>query len=203
MPLLVGRPAPDFVAPALLAGGLLVDRYHLRTAIKGRYGLLFFNPLAFTFVCSSELSALDRRVDEFRRREVEVLGVTLDAQHQHNVWRNIPVDYPRPADYTLVVDISHRICRDYRLEIPSGSFAHRGVFLIDRRGVVRYQAINDLPLQGEIDDLLRMTDALQTQDAQPYARTSQLPHSALSGPEPGSEGGRLSNSLGEYGHAPV
>jgi peroxiredoxin (alkyl hydroperoxide reductase subunit C) len=167
MPLLIGRRAPDFVAPAVLASGVLVDQIHLHTAIDGRCALLFFNPLALTHVCSSELSALDRRAEEFRQRDVEILGVSLDAQHRHSIWRNIPADHLRPIGYPLILDISRRICRDYGLSIPGGTFAYRGAFLIDHRGVVRYQAINDLPLNSEIDDLVRMVDALRAQGAEP------------------------------------
>jgi peroxiredoxin (alkyl hydroperoxide reductase subunit C) len=173
--LLVGRQAPDFVAPAMRASGVLVDRIHLHTAIGGRYALLFFNPLALTLACSSELFALDRRAEEFRQRDVEILGVTLDAQHQHSIWRNIAVDHLRPISYPLIVDIRRRICRDYGLAIPGGTFASRGAFLIDHRGVVRYQAINDLPLNSEIDHLLRMIDALQAREATSHAPKSKLP----------------------------
>jgi len=87
MPLLVGRHAPDFCAPALLSSGTIADRYHLHTAIKGSCTLVFFEPLALTVACASELAMLDRRSDEFRSRHVRVLGVTLDAQQQHSIWR--------------------------------------------------------------------------------------------------------------------
>ncbi|HEX2241809.1 MAG TPA: redoxin domain-containing protein [Gammaproteobacteria bacterium] len=183
--LLVSRQAPDFVAPAVLSNGVIIDRVHLHTTINGRYALLFFNPLALTLVCSSELSALDQRAEEFRQRDVEILGITLDALHRHSIWRNIPADHLRPISYPLVVDVHGCICRDYGLAAPGGTFASRGLFLLDRHGVVRYQAINDLPLHGEIDDLLRIVDALQQSTP-----TSKLPRSAIDGPT--SEGNRTS-----------
>ena len=149
MPLLVGRRAPDFVAPGVLASGVMVNRIHLHTAIQGRYALLFFNPLALTYACASQLPALSRRIREFWSRDVEVLGVTLDAAHQHSIWRNVAVDHLPKLSFSLVVDTRRCICPDYGLAIAGGAFAHRGIFLIDLCGVVRYQAINDLPLGSE------------------------------------------------------
>jgi peroxiredoxin (alkyl hydroperoxide reductase subunit C) len=188
VPLLVGRRAPDFVAPAVLTSGVLVDRIHLHTAIHGRYALLFFNPWALTLVCSSELASLDRRAEEFRQRDVEILSVTLDAQFRQSIWRNIPADYLRPIGYPLIVDIRRHICRDYGLAIPGGTFASRGAFLIDHHRVVRYQAINDLPLNSEIDHLLGMIDALRAQDVKRHAPTSELPSSVTNGSEFGVKG---------------
>jgi peroxiredoxin 2/4 len=162
---LIGRPAPDFVAPALRADGALIERYHLRTAIRGRCALLFFNPYALTFVCASELPALDRRYEAFRRYGVEVLGLTLDAQCRHSIWRNIPAEHLPALRYDLVVDVHGHICRDYGLRTTDASCAFRGAFLLDPQGLVRYQAINDLPLQRELDELLIMVDALKRRSA--------------------------------------
>jgi peroxiredoxin (alkyl hydroperoxide reductase subunit C) len=139
----------------------MVSRIRLHTAIHGRYALVFFNPLALTYACASELLALSRRIREFWSRDVEVLGVTLDAAHQHSIWRNVAVDHLPKLSFPLVVDTRRCICPDYGLSIAGGTFAHRGIFLIDLRGVVRYQAINDLPLGSEIDHALRMVDVLQ------------------------------------------
>lgn len=162
MRLLIGRHAPDFSAPALLSSGMIADRYHLRTAIKGSCTLVFFEPLALTMACASELAVLDRRSDDFRSRHVRVLGVTLDAQHQHSIWRNIPVDNLPLLSFPLIVDVSRSICRDYGL--ASGDrVAARAAFLIDRQGVVRYQAINELPLEHEIDELLGIANALNAE----------------------------------------
>lgn len=163
MCLLVGRQAPDFVAPARLSSGAIVDRYRLYRAIKGKYALLFINPSTLTWACSCELSVLDQRADEFRGRDVEVLGVTIAAQHQCEIVNNMPRDHLWTMSYPLIVDINQCICRDYGLNTAIGTLPGRGAFLIDPRGIVRYQAINDLPLDHELDDLLDMVDALQTQ----------------------------------------
>lgn len=180
MPLLIGRKAPDFAAPALLSSGMLVERHHFYTVIRGSYALLFFDPLALTMPCASELTALDRRSDEFRRRSVRILGVTLDAQCQYSIWRNIPADNLRPLSFPLIIDNSRTICHDYGLARSGCGFASRAAFLIDRKGVVRYQAINDLPLGQEIDDLLRLVDAINGQGTRVSPKPRRDPSSSTS-----------------------
>jgi peroxiredoxin (alkyl hydroperoxide reductase subunit C) len=124
--------------------------------------VLFFYPLDFTFVCPSELIAVDHRVAEFAKRNVEVIGVSIDSHFTHNAWRNTPVNQGGigPVGYTLAADIKHDICKDYDVE-AAGGVAYRGTFLIDRSGVVRHQVVNDLPLGRDFDELLRVIDALQ------------------------------------------
>ncbi|RMH16824.1 MAG: peroxiredoxin C [Gammaproteobacteria bacterium] len=163
MGVLVGRNAPDFTTPAVLGDGTIVDEYTFSEAIKGKYAVLFFYPLDFTFVCPSELIAFDHRLQEFKKRNVEVVGVSIDSHFTHNAWRNTPVDKGGigPVGYTLVADMTHQVCKDYDVETPDGSVAFRGSFLIDRDGVVRHQVVNDLPLGRNIDEMLRMVDALQ------------------------------------------
>lgn len=163
MTVLVGREAPDFTVPAVLGNGEIVDHFNLKEAINGQYGLIFFYPLDFTFVCPSELIALDHAIDEFKKRDVEVIGVSIDSQFTHNAWRNTPVNKGGigPVKYTLVADMSHNICRSYGVEHPEAGVAFRGAFLIDRDGVVRSQLVNDLPIGRNIPDLLRTVDALQ------------------------------------------
>jgi peroxiredoxin (alkyl hydroperoxide reductase subunit C) len=162
MGVLVGKPAPDFTASAVLGNGEIVDGYKLSDAIKGKYGLLFFYPLDFTFVCPSELIAADHRVDAFKALNVEVIGVSIDSKFTHNAWRNTPVDKGGigPVKYTLVADITHDIARAYDVETPAG-VALRGAFLIDKSGVVRSQIINDLPLGRNFDEIIRLFEALQ------------------------------------------
>ncbi len=162
MSVLVGKQAPDFDAAAVLADGQIVDSYQLSEAIKGKYGLVFFYPLDFTFVCPSELIALDHRTPEFQARGVEVIGVSIDSQFTHSAWRNTPVEKGGigQVKYTLVADIKHEICRAYDVE-AAGGVAFRGAFLIDKQGVVRSQIVNDLPLGRNMDELLRLVDALQ------------------------------------------
>lgn len=163
MSVLVGKQAPDFTVPAVLGDGTIVDQFNLREAIKDQYGLIFFYPLDFTFVCPSELIALDRRMDEFKARHVAVIGVSIDSHFAHNAWRNTAINDGGigPVQYTLAADMSHDICRAYDVELADGSVAYRGAFLIDRHGQVRVQIVNDLPLGRNIDELLRLVDALQ------------------------------------------
>ncbi len=162
MGVLVGKQAPDFTAAAVLGTGEIVDSYNPKEAIKGKYGLVFFYPLDFTFVCPSELIALDHRVAAFKERNVEVIGVSIDSQFSHNAWRNTPVNQGGigPVKYTLVADIKHEICQAYDVEHAAG-VAFRGAFLIDQEGNVRAQVVNDLPLGRNIDELIRLVDALQ------------------------------------------
>lgn len=163
MSVLVGRKAPDFTAAAVLGNGDIVDAFTLSEAIKGKPAVVFFYPLDFTFVCPSELIAFDHRLAEFKSRGVEVIGVSIDSQFTHNAWRNTSVDDGGigPVGYPLVADVKHEICQAYDVEHPTDGVAFRGSFLIDKEGVVRHQVINDLPLGRNIDEMLRMVDALQ------------------------------------------
>lgn len=161
MAVLVGKPAPDFTATAVL-GNNEMQEITFSKASKGKYAVVFFYPLDFTFVCPSELIAFDHRLDEFTKRGVDVFGVSIDSQFTHLAWKNTPVDKGGIGQvrYTLVADIKHEICQAYDVE-AAGGVAYRGSFLVDRAGVVRHQVVNDLPLGRDIDEMLRMVDALQ------------------------------------------
>lgn len=161
MGVLVGKPAPDFTAPAVLGSGEINDSFNFAAATKGKKAVVFFYPLDFTFVCPSELIAFDHRYEEFQKRGVEVIGISIDSHWTHNAWRNTSVDNGGigPVKYTLVADMMHEICRAYDVESPGG-MAYRGSFLIDEAGTVRHQVVNDLPLGRDIDEMLRMVDAL-------------------------------------------
>lgn len=160
---LVGQKAPDFSAAAVLANGEIVQNYHLSEAAKNKYAILFFYPLDFTFVCPSELIALSKRMPEFKQRGVEVAGISIDSQFTHHAWRNTPVEKGGigAVEFTLVADVSHNIARSYGVEHPAAGVALRGAFLIDKQGIVRSQIVNDLPLGRNIDELVRLVDALQ------------------------------------------
>jgi len=162
MGVLVGRQAPDFRAPAVLASGEIVEEFHLATAAKDKVAIIFFYPLDFTFVCPTELIALDKRIEEFQKRNVEVVGVSVDSHFTHNAWRNTPVNKGGigPVRYTLVADLNHAIAKAYDVETPNEAVAYRGTFLINKSGVVVHQVVNDLPLGRNIEELLRMVDAL-------------------------------------------
>ena len=163
MSVLVGRQAPDFSVSAVLGSGEIVDDYNLYKNTDDKYTLLFFYPLDFTFVCPSELIALDHRFDEFASRNVEVIGVSIDSHFTHNAWRNTPVNQGGigPVRYTLVADMHHNICRSYGVEHPEAGVALRGAFIIDKSHIVRSQIVNDLPIGRNMGELLRVVDALQ------------------------------------------
>ncbi len=162
MGVLVGREAPDFTAAAVLGNGEIVEDFNFKSATKGKNAVVFFYPLDFTFVCPSELIAFDHRLEEFKKRNVEVIGVSIDSQFSHNAWRNTAINDGGigQVGYTLVADVKHDICQAYDVEHPDAGVAFRGSFLIDTHGMVRHQVVNDLPLGRNIDEMLRMVDAL-------------------------------------------
>jgi len=163
MSVLVGKQAPDFTVPAVLADGEIVDSFSFSEATNGKYAVVFFYPLDFTFVCPSELIALDHRMDEFKKRGVEVIAVSIDSHFTHNAWRNTAINDGGigQVSYTMAADINHQICKDYDVEAEVPAVAYRGSFLIDKNSMVRHQVVNDLPLGRNIDEMLRMVDALQ------------------------------------------
>lgn len=163
MTILVGRKAPDFTAAAVLADGRIVDDFQLSDAIKGKYGLVFFYPLDFTFVCPSELIALDHRMKKFKELGVEVIAVSIDSQFTHKAWRSTSINEGGIGEvaYNLVADIKHSICQAYGVEHPSAGVALRAAFVIDKDGIVRSQIVNDLPVGRSIDELIRIIDAIQ------------------------------------------
>ena len=161
MGVLVGKKAPDFTAPAVLGSGEIVESFSFSAATKGKKAVVFFYPLDFTFVCPSELLAFDHRVAEFKKRNVEVIGVSIDSHFTHNAWRNTPVDQGGigQVKYTLVADLTHSIAKAYDVE-SEGGVAFRGTFIIDEDGVVRSQIVNDLPIGRNVDETIRTVDAL-------------------------------------------
>ncbi len=162
MAVLVGKSAPDFTAAAVLGNNTIKEDFNLSSHIKGKAAVIFFYPLDFTFVCPSELIAFDHRLEEFKKRGIEVIGVSIDSHFTHLAWKNTPVNKGGigQVGYPLVADIKHEICKAYDVE-AEGGVAFRGSFLIDKAGVVRHQIVNDLPLGRDIDEMLRMVDALQ------------------------------------------
>ncbi len=162
MAVLVGKAAPDFTAATVLGNNSIDENFNLKTHIKNKYAVIFFYPLDFTFVCPSELIAFDHRLKEFKDRNVEVIGVSIDSHFTHLAWKNTAVNNGGigQVQYPLVADIKHEICKAYDVE-AEGDVAYRGSFLIDKTGIVRHQVVNDLPLGRNIDEMLRMIDALQ------------------------------------------
>lgn len=169
MSVLLGRKAPDFTAPAVLGNGEIVDSFNFAETIKDKYALVFFYPLDFTFVCPSELIALDHRVDRLKELGVEVIAVSVDSHFTHNAWRNTPINKGGIGEvkYSMVGDMNHDICKAFGVESIGGDsyypagVSFRASFVIDKSGVVRAQHMNDEPIGRNIDELVRVVEALQ------------------------------------------
>ena len=160
MSALVAKPAPNFTAQAVMPDGSFKEIK--LSDYKGKYVILFFYPLDFTFVCPTEIIAFSNSMDEFKKRNTEVLGVSVDSHFSHLAWRNTDRKNGGLGDiaYPLVADVNKKITYDYGVMHEAG-IAFRGLFLIDKEGVVQHQLINNLPLGRNIDEALRMVDALQ------------------------------------------
>ena len=161
MSVLVTQHAPDFTATAVLANGAIVEDFQL-SSLKGKKIVLFFYPLDFTFVCPSEILAHHHRVAAFAERGVELVGVSIDSRFTHNAWRNTAINDGGIGviDFPLVADMDHSIMEAYGVVHPDG-IALRASFLIDENFDVRHQVVNDLPLGRNVDEMLRMVDALE------------------------------------------
>jgi len=164
--MLVTKQAPDFTAAAVLADGSIVNDFKLSENFGEKGTVVFFYPLDFTFVCPSEIIAFSHRYNEFQERGVNVVGISVDSQYSHFAWRNTPVNEGGIGKITfpLVADITKNIARDYDVLLEDGGVALRGSFLIDKEGVIRHAVINDLPLGRNVDEMLRMVDALHFHD---------------------------------------
>ncbi|MBB4285023.1 peroxiredoxin [Roseospira goensis] len=162
---LIGKPAPDFTAPTVMGDNTIDEAFNLKSYLSGSYGLVFFYPLDFTFVCPSEILAHDHRLAEFESRGVKVVGVSVDSHYTHLAWKKTPTEQGGlgQVKFPLVADLTKQIARDYGVLLPDG-VALRGSFLIDKAGTIRHYVINDLPLGRNVDESLRMVDALQFHD---------------------------------------
>jgi peroxiredoxin (alkyl hydroperoxide reductase subunit C) len=159
--MIVTNKAPDFTAAAVLGNNQIVEDFNLMENLGEKGAVLFFYPLDFTFVCPSELIAFDHRLDEFTSRGINVIGVSVDSQFSHFAWKETPVNKGGIGQvrYPLVADLNKQIARDYDV-LLNESVALRGSFLIDADGTVRHAVINDLPLGRNIDEMIRMVDAM-------------------------------------------
>jgi len=159
--MIVTKKAPDFTATAVLGNNQIVDDFNLMENLGEKGAVLFFYPLDFTFVCPSEIIAFDHRLDEFTNRGINVIGVSVDSQFSHFAWKETPVNKGGIGQvrFPLVADITKQIARDYDVLLDD-AVALRGSFLIDADGTVRHAVINDLPLGRNIDEMLRMVDAM-------------------------------------------
>ena len=156
----IGRPAPDFEATAVINKRFEQDRLR---EYRGRYVVLFFWPLDFTFVCPTEIVAFSDAVEAFAERDTVVLGVSVDSRYTHLAWQNLPRAEGGLGDvaFAMISDQMHSISRAYGVLLEDAGVALRGLFLIDREGVIRHMLINDLPLGRNVDEALRLVDALQ------------------------------------------
>jgi len=162
MSVLVAKEAPDFIAPAVMPDGLINDNFKL-SDLRGKYVVLFFWPLDFTFVCPTEIIAHHKRMAQFKERDVEVVGISIDSQFTHFAWRSTPVENGGigEVDFPIVADVKHEITRAYGIEHPDDGVALRASFLIDKNGIVQHQVVNNLPLGRNVDEMIRVVDALQ------------------------------------------
>lgn len=160
MATLVGKKAPLLQAPAVV-DGQIVSNFSLES-YYGKYVLLFFYPLDFTFVCPTELHAFQERLSEFEQRSCQVVGCSVDSAHCHQAWLRTPKSQGgiQGVTYPLVADVKRTVVNDYDVLCEEEGIAYRGLFLIDRDGIVRHQLINDLPLGRSLDEAIRMLDAL-------------------------------------------
>ena len=163
--MLVTNPAPDFTATTVLANGSIDENFKLSENYGEKGTVLFFYPLDFTFVCPSEIIAFSKRVDEFKSRGVNVIGVSVDSQFSHFAWRETPVNQGGIGriNFPLVADLDKKISKNYDV-LFGKAVALRGSFLIDAKGIVRHAVINDLPLGRNVDEMIRMVDAMQFTD---------------------------------------
>ena len=161
MTLLVTKPAPDFTATAVLADNTFKEDFSL-SDFRGKYVLLFFYPLNFTFVCPSEILAFNKAVDQFEDNNCQLVGISIDSHFSHLAWKNTPINEGGIGQirYPLVSDLNKSISRDYGVLLDAG-IALRGLFLIDREGIIRHQVVNDLPLGRNVNEALRILHALQ------------------------------------------
>ncbi|MGE4530016.1 MAG: peroxiredoxin [Acidithiobacillus sp.] len=197
MAVLVGKVAPDFVAPAVMPDNSINEKFQFSQHIKGKYAVLFFYPLDFTFVCPSEILAFNHRLHEFKSRNTEVIACSVDSHFTHLAWKNTPEEKGGIGQIQLpmVADLSKSIARNYDV-LMNDEVALRGSFLIDRQGVVRHEVVNDLPLGRNIDEMIRMVDALQFSEEHGEVCPAQW-EKGKAGMKPTSEG--VAEFLGKHG----
>lgn len=160
MPTLVTKEAPDFTAKAVMPDNSFADIK--LSSYRGQYVILFFYPLDFTFVCPSEIIAFDKAAPKFEKKGAQVLGISVDSHYTHLAWKNTARNDGGigPINYPLVSDLDKNISRSFGVLLDSG-IALRGLFLIDKEGVVRHSLVNDLPIGRSVDEAMRVLDALQ------------------------------------------
>ncbi len=163
MSVLVSKPAPAFSADAVVSGSEFASDFTLSQFKGNKYVVLFFYPLDFTFVCPTELHAFQEKLADFEARNTQVIGVSVDSKFSHHAWLNTPKSKGgiEGVKYPLVSDLNKTIARDYDVLFEDAGIAFRGLFLIDKEGIVQHQLVNNLPLGRNVDEAIRLIDALQ------------------------------------------
>lgn len=176
METLIGKKAPTFTAEAVINGNEMVDQFSLEQYIGKKHVVFFFYPLDFTFVCPTELVAFQKKINEFEKRGVAVVGCSIDSKYSHLAWLQTDLNKGgiKGVEYPIVADLSKSISENFgvlageydynddgTVKFNGAPVAYRGLFLIDKEGIVRHSVINDLPLGRSVDEALRMVDALQ------------------------------------------
>lgn len=176
MSILVGKKAPGFEVPAVLNGGEIVEKFSLDQYLGKKHVIFFFYPADFTFVCPTEILAFQNKISEFEKRNVAVVGCSVDSEHSHWAWLQTDIKNGgiKGVKYPMVSDQSHGIAEDFGVMAGEWDYneegemvfngiarSYRGLFLIDKEGIVRHQVVNDMPLGRSVDETLRMVDALQ------------------------------------------
>jgi peroxiredoxin 2/4 len=163
--LLIGKKAPSFSAKAVIAGKIVPD-FSLQSLL-GKYVVLFFYPLDFTFVCPTELHAFQDRLAEFEKRNAQIVGCSVDSCYSHCAWLQTPKGKGgiEGISYPIVSDLNKSIARDFHVLKEDEGIAYRGLFLLDKQGMVRHQLVNDLPIGRSVDEVLRVLDALVFHEA--------------------------------------
>lgn len=157
---LIGNPAPSFRAKAVVSGEIVND-FSL-DSFRGKYVVFFFYPLDFTFVCPTELHAFQDQLEEFEKRGAEVVACSVDSCYTHLAWLNTPKEKGgiEGIDYPLVSDLQKNISQAYGVLMAKEGISFRGLFILDREGLIRHQTVNDLPIGRSVDEVLRTLDAL-------------------------------------------
>ncbi|WP_343153017.1 peroxiredoxin C [Buchnera aphidicola] len=160
---LVSLPAPNFIAPAILKNDEIIENFNFQNYVSGKITVLFFWPMDFTFVCPSEIIAFNNLYDSFKKRKVELIGVSIDSVFVHNAWRKTPVNEGGIGNikFIMVSDVKQEIQKSYGIVHPTLGVALRASFLIDKKFCVRHQVVNDLPLGRNVKEMIRTIDALQ------------------------------------------
>lgn len=162
----VTKLAPDFTVSAVMPSGEIINDFNFYEAIEGKYAVLFFYPLDFTFVCPTEMIALDKRMQAFNEKDTVVISVSIDSEFSHKHWRDTPIEKGGigSVNYIMAADIKHDICNAYNALHPAEGVALRKSIIIDPRKQIRVSMTNDLPVGRNVDELVRLVDALQFVD---------------------------------------